>query len=123
MDPFEIEQGKRDSNPQPTVLETATLPIELFPFAAHRWCRCRSCSLLDDFCDGAGTDGAATFADGELEALVHGHGSDELAGDRDGITGHHHFHAFGQGDVAGHVGRAEVELRTIALEERSVASA
>ena len=34
MDPFEIEQGKRDSNPQPTVLETATLPIELFPFVA-----------------------------------------------------------------------------------------
>jgi hypothetical protein len=25
-------QGRRDSNPQPTVLETATLPIELLPF-------------------------------------------------------------------------------------------
>ena len=28
----ETWQGKRDSNPQPTVLETATLPIALFPY-------------------------------------------------------------------------------------------
>jgi hypothetical protein len=28
-----IWQGYRDSNPEPTVLETATLPIELYPYA------------------------------------------------------------------------------------------
>lgn len=27
-------QGQQESNPQPTVLETATLPIELYPFDA-----------------------------------------------------------------------------------------
>ncbi len=26
-------QGRRESNPQPTVLETATLPIELHPYS------------------------------------------------------------------------------------------
>jgi hypothetical protein len=26
------EQGRRDSNPQPSVLETGALPIELLPF-------------------------------------------------------------------------------------------
>jgi hypothetical protein len=31
--PFRGWQGGRDSNPQPTVLETATLPIELPPYA------------------------------------------------------------------------------------------
>src|SRR5262245_6608939 len=30
--PFRGWQGGRDSNPQPTVLETATLPIELPPY-------------------------------------------------------------------------------------------
>src|SRR5580698_6005593 len=34
---FRLEwQGGRDSNPQPTVLETATLPIELPPFALQK---------------------------------------------------------------------------------------
>ncbi|EDX23055.1 hypothetical protein SSAG_02846 [Streptomyces sp. Mg1] len=28
-----MEQGRRDSNPQPLVLETSALPIELRPFA------------------------------------------------------------------------------------------
>ena len=28
------EQGQQDLNPQPTVLETATLPIELYPLTA-----------------------------------------------------------------------------------------
>ena len=33
--PWEILkwQGRRESNPQPTVLETATLPIELHPYS------------------------------------------------------------------------------------------
>ena len=31
--PYEIIwQGQKDLNPQPTVLETATLPIELYPY-------------------------------------------------------------------------------------------
>jgi hypothetical protein len=31
-----LEQGERDSNPQPAVLETAALPIELSPYAEHK---------------------------------------------------------------------------------------
>ena len=33
-DPAASEQGRRDSNPQPAVLETATLPIELLPYCS-----------------------------------------------------------------------------------------
>jgi hypothetical protein len=32
----EFVQGRQESNPQPTVLETATLPIELLPYAKQR---------------------------------------------------------------------------------------
>src|SRR5487761_2009462 len=36
-DPSSYEQGRRDSNPQPPVLETGALPIEPLPFAhSHR---------------------------------------------------------------------------------------
>jgi hypothetical protein len=46
------------------------------------WCaapsRRSSSSLLDDLGDAAGADGAATLADGEAQALVHGDRLDEL---------------------------------------------
>jgi hypothetical protein len=29
-------QGRRDSNPQPAVLETAALPVELLPLGVNR---------------------------------------------------------------------------------------
>src|SRR5215510_9938670 len=32
-----VEQGRRDSNPQPPVLETGALPIELLPFETGLW--------------------------------------------------------------------------------------
>src|SRR5262245_60030166 len=32
-----VEQGRRDSNPQPPVLETGALPIELLPFGTGLW--------------------------------------------------------------------------------------
>ena len=34
-------QGQKDLNPQPTVLETATLPIELYPYGAENEIRTR----------------------------------------------------------------------------------
>ena len=49
---YYIEQGRRDSNPQPSVLETGTLPIELLPYV---YFFCFLCSLgsrqlsTDDF--------------------------------------------------------------------------
>ena len=30
--PLRFWQGQKESNPQPTVLETATLPVELYPY-------------------------------------------------------------------------------------------
>jgi hypothetical protein len=56
-------QERRVSNPQPPVLETGALPIELRSF--------KSC-LFDDFRDDAGAHGAATFADCETKPLIHG---------------------------------------------------
>ena len=32
MNHDDLQQGKKASNPRPTVLETAALPAELFPF-------------------------------------------------------------------------------------------
>ena len=36
-----VWQGQKDLNPQPTVLETATLPIELYPYGAENEIRTR----------------------------------------------------------------------------------
>ena len=79
--------------------------------------------LLEDLRHAAGTDRAATLADGEAQAFLHGDRVDELALDRHVVARHDHFGALRQVGDAGHVGGAEVELRTIAVEERSVAAA
>src|SRR5689334_8142578 len=80
-------------------------------------------SLLDDLRDGAGADGAAALADREAQALVHGDRLDERDL-HDGVVARHaHLHAVRELDVARDVGRAEVELRAVALEERRVAAA
>src|SRR6202044_844731 len=75
-----------------------------------------------DLGDDARTDGAATFADGETQTLIHGDRRDQLNVDRDVVARHDHLSAFRQGDDAGDVGRAEVELRTVVGEERGVAA-
>ena len=65
----------------------------------------------------------ATFADSEAEAGLHGDGADELDSEGAVVAGHNHFHALSQLDDAGHVSGAEVELGTVAVEERGVAAA
>src|SRR5438874_1782007 len=80
-------------------------------------------NLLDDLGDPAGAHGAATFADGEAQALVHGDGLDELDGHLGVVPGHDHLGALGKGDLAGDVGGAEVELGPVVLEEGGVAPA
>src|SRR3954470_9241062 len=55
-------QGQRASNPQPSVLETDALPIELCPCLLF---------LLDDLRHDAGADGLAALADGEAQSLLH----------------------------------------------------
>src|ERR1700761_6505004 len=79
-------------------------------------------SLLDDLGDDPRADGAATLADGEPETLVHGDRLDQLDRHLDVVTRHHHLRPLGEVGDPGHVGGAEVELRTVAGEERRVAT-
>src|SRR5690606_40604440 len=77
---------------------------------------------LEDLGDAAGTDGAATLADREAEALLHGDRLDELNRHLGVVARHDHLGALGQRDDAGDVGGAEVELRTVVRAERVVAA-
>ena len=65
----------------------------------------------------------AAFTDSEAHAFFHGNGGDQLNMHIDVVAGHAHLGALGQGDDAGNVGGAEVELRTIVVEERGVTTA
>src|SRR6266545_5727310 len=79
--------------------------------------------LLDDLGDDAGADRAAAFANGEAQAFFGGDRADQLEVDVDVVAGHHHLDARGQGDRAGDVRGAEVELRPVVVEERRVTAA
>src|SRR5947209_7818272 len=85
--------------------------------------RYRRLPLRDDVGDDARADGAATLADREPEALVHGDRLDELDLHVRVVARHDHLLALRELDRAGHVRRAEVELRPVAVEERRVATA
>src|SRR5690606_21301209 len=93
------------------------------PCARARRSLNHSAELFDDFGDTTGTDGAAAFTDGEALGLLHGDRAHQVDFDGDVVTGHDHLNAGGQVDDASDVGRAEVELGTIAVEERGVAAA
>src|SRR6266550_4384959 len=80
-------------------------------------------SLFDDLRDRARANRAAAFANREAGALFERNWRHQLARDRRVVAGHHHLHAFRQVQRAGHVGRAEIELRTIAVEEWRVTAA
>src|ERR1700753_3737535 len=80
-------------------------------------------SLLDDRSDHAGADGTATLADSEPQLLFHRDRHDQVHFHRDVVARHHHLGAFRQMHDTGHVRGAEVELRTIVGEERSVTTA
>src|SRR6266576_3809865 len=79
-------------------------------------------ALLDDADDGAGPDGPATLADGEALADLDGDRGDELDAHLDVVAGHDHLRPVGQPDGPGHVGRAQVELRAIAVVEGGMAA-
>ena len=73
--------------------------------------------------DGAGTDGPATLADGEPLADLDGDRGDQFDAHLDVVAGHDHLGPVGQPDGPGHVGRAQVELRPVAVVERGMAAA
>src|SRR6202040_3757425 len=70
--------------------------------------------LFDNVGDGAGADGAATLADSEAHALLHGDRRDQLDLEVDVVARHHHLRARRQVRHPGDVRRPEVELRPVA---------
>src|SRR5438477_12517577 len=79
--------------------------------------RCPSSRSLDDLRDDARADRAATLANGEAQTLVHGDRLDQLDLHVRVVARHDHLLALRELDRAGHVRRAEVELRPVAVEE------
>src|SRR5690606_637181 len=65
--------------------------------------------LLEDLGHDAGADGAATFANRELESIFAGDRVDQLHFDLDVVAGHDHFHTLGEDDVTRDVRGPEVE--------------
>src|SRR5215471_13308254 len=92
------------------------------PQNADRGCRFASeKQLLDDLRDGARADGVAAFANRKAQPLFERHRRNQRHFAAHVIARHHHFHSLRQLHIPGYVGGAEIELRTIAREERRVA--
>src|SRR5918911_1843281 len=80
-------------------------------------------SLLSDLGDHPRAHRAPALADGEAQPLIHGDRLDQLDRHLHVVARHDHLGALREVRDAGHVGRAEVELRPVAVEERRVAPA
>src|SRR5262249_58390149 len=72
---------------------------------------------LHDPRDDAGTHGLVALANGKAGLLLHRDRLIELDRELGIVTGHDHIEAVAEGDGAGHVRGAEVELRAIVAEE------
>ncbi len=79
--------------------------------------------LLVDLDNNAGTNRTAAFTDSETEAFLDSDRGDQLNVHLNVIARHAHLGAFRQADNASNVGRSEIELRTIVVEERSMTAA
>ncbi len=79
--------------------------------------------LLDDFGYDASADGTTAFTDSETQTIFHRDGFDQSDSHLDVVTWHYHFNAFWQLAVTSHVSSTEVELWTVAFEERSMTAA
>src|SRR6187397_3586918 len=91
---FNRWQARRESNPQPAVLETAALPIELLaysraalgiqsgsvpdPVREQLFHSVLTIALLQNLRDDTGADRAATLTDGEAQAFLHRDWVDQL---------------------------------------------
>src|SRR5690606_7554493 len=80
----------------------------------------QSSRLLDDRGDHAGTNDTTAYANREAQAIFHGVRSDQGDSHLHVVTRHDHFYAVRQFARTDHVSGPEVELRTVALEERSM---
>src|ERR671930_48335 len=79
--------------------------------------------LLRDLGDDAGADRATALANREAQPLVHGDRLSEIDVHVRVVARHDHLLALRELDRAGHVRRAEVKLRPVAVEERRMAAA
>src|SRR6267143_2669779 len=104
-------QAKRESNPQPSVLETDALPVELLACVPPS---------LNNLRDDARADGLAALADGKPQALLHRNGRNQAHHHLHIVPRHHHLGARRQLAAAGHIGGPEVKMRPIPREERRV---
>ncbi len=88
----QFNHARRDSNPQPTVLETATLPIELLAFLIFLFrfllissyldipqvSRARGRVLIQNIAHATGADRLAAFTNGEANRFFHRDWRDQL---------------------------------------------
>src|ERR1035437_1799755 len=79
--------------------------------------------LLDDLCNHTRANSTATFANRETQTFFHRNRVDQVNSDADVIAWHNHFSTCRQLNSASHVSCTEVELWTIALEERRMTTA
>src|SRR5438067_9919726 len=82
--------------------------------------RCFAICLLEDLGYRAGAYGPAAFADSESQTFLHGDWRDELNLHLHVVARHDHLHPLGDLDGAGDVRGADVELRSVPIEERRV---
>src|SRR6185312_12886550 len=75
-----------------------------------------------DFCTNASADGAPTFTNSKFDALFHCYWLDQFDRHFDVITGDYHLDTIWQLDRASYVCSSHVELRTISVKERRMAS-
>ena len=90
---------------------------------AHVRTRQPSLHLLNNFRNRSRAYRVSAFADGKPQTLLHGHRRDQLNHQLHIVARHHHLRACRQFRHARHVRRTEIELRTIALEERRMTAA
>src|ERR1700722_11007903 len=76
--------------------------------------------LLLDLDNPTSPNGPPALANSEAQAFLHGDRLDQLHLHLGVVTWQHHLGAFRQVHHTGHVGSAEVELRTVVVEERGV---
>ena len=69
------------------------------------------------------TDGSATLTDSETQTLFASDGGNQLDSHINVIARTAHLNALGELDGAGNVGGSEIELRTVACEERLLTTA
>ena len=80
-------------------------------------------NLLDNRGNNAGSNGSAAFTDSKAQTFFDGDGGNQLDGHLDVVSGHNHFNPFRKLNHSGYVCGSEVELGTIAVEERGMAAA